>query len=174
MAQVIVNICDYHMNRKNDQVPGETHTIFINGEGGDLDLCQECFENYVVSLADLMELARDVDTGKTKRRKPRSPSNRAATSDDPPFDCEVCDFSSPHGSPTIVRQHYRREHNVDAAAVRKYGITDAMAGKGVKFVCKFENCKARFWSPQGIASHLRSSHYLNHEDAQKVTKESTV
>jgi hypothetical protein len=182
MAQVIVNLCDAHLaNNEDARVPGETVTVYIDGQGGDLDLCYECHKEYVDALEKLLVVARSEPDVSVRPKRGRPVKNTG----DALHLCKVatCQYSTPSTTEGVWKTHYRRIHNTEYSAIKKYGIYEALSGKGVKWVCKM--CEAnpkmapnaqypRFWRTQGMMIHLQQTHGLETATARQTMADMEV
>lgn len=147
MAQRIAIDCDMHQAR-DEIVPGQPYDLAIRASGGTfrfltIDLCEQCAKPLAEVFAEVAELGRefqgDVPTTAKTKRGPGRPANTG------PNACPLCDQT--YATRESLGTHLRTQHGT--------GLTEAF-GRAPRASDKTCPVCGKTFTPQGLASHLRS------------------
>lgn len=150
--------CDFHEQTKDEQVPGASHSVTLDGAALDIDLCPECEQALVELGAWLAQYGRPV----TKRGRPASERMRLA-------ECPEC--GKPLKDEKGVMAHMRNMHGVTLAAWRaahEGGQQAEPEASEVSTTCP--ECGRSFVSFNGLRVHqARAGHQATEADEELST-----
>lgn len=148
--------CDNCMTRE-ERRPGSGHSVQLDSAHGEIDLCDQCWEQLAGSLQRLVQTAAQPAGTKEKKETVR---------DRTPVNCPTCQKEL--SSRNAVVGHMLRKHN-QVLAEWEAGIGYNIEGRKLAIWCV--ECGAGYADQRGIAGHISTTGHSKGTTAKNPSTE---
>lgn len=79
LSKVVITVCTFHLIDRQEEVPGETHELRIDGVDRTIDACPSCYEERLAPVKTLVDQYGEKPARTRRRGAPRKTATASAT-----------------------------------------------------------------------------------------------